>query len=81
MKKRIPKYHVYDEVWVMHNNVPKAMLVFSIKSSMDKFKTGVKLKYNLVESIVWANFGNNSGLLFEEESIFASKKELVESLL
>ena len=80
MKKEVPKYKVYDEVWIMRNNRPVEMVVFAAIQSMNHFKTGVDMNYRLVNSAVGAGFGNNSGILMAEADIFETKQALLDSL-
>lgn len=74
------KRKVYDKVWVMINNKPKEMLIFAVTESMDHFKTGSDLHYNIVVDTFGVGWGNNEGIQLSEDIIFDTKQELLESL-
>lgn len=74
------EFKVYDKVWIMQNNRPKEMFVFAVVESMDYYKQGTEIHYQLVESMVGAGWGNNSGIRRGDDDIFATKEELVATL-
>jgi hypothetical protein len=75
-----PRFKVYDEVWVMHNEAPARLIVFAVIESMDYWKTATEIHYNLVSSRVGAGWGNNEGEKYSQDAVFASKEELIKSL-
>ena len=73
-------FKVYDKVWIMRNNKPTKMLVFAVVESMDYWKRSTEIHYNLVDSVVGAGWGNNSGIRMKESEIFGSREALIESI-
>ncbi len=73
---------VYDEVWIMENNVPKQKLVFAVVESMSYFKVRGKtdVHYQLVDSTLGSGWGNNEGIRREGKDIFETKEQLLSSL-
>ena len=71
---------VYDTVWVMVNNKPVRKQIFAIVESMDYGKQGTEFYYHIVNSTIGAGWGNDSGDRFSFDKVFASKRELLDSL-
>lgn len=74
------KRKVYDRVWVMSNNKPKEMMIFSVMECMNFNKRGTDTYYSVVEGTFGAGLGNNEGRRVPESSVFNSKDDLLESL-
>jgi len=71
---------VYDKVWIMHYNVPKEYLVYSIIQRMDLMKTCVVVSYSLVDGFFAADTSSNPEIFVDESDMFDSKEELINSL-
>ena len=79
-----PNFSVYEKVWIMENNTPTKKIVFAIVESMDYFKVGTKIHYQLVNSRVGgASWGNYEGIRRSrtEHTMFPTKEALLGSLL
>lgn len=73
-------FKVYDNVWIMENNVPKQKLVFAVVECMDYFKTGIEKHYQLVDSKAGAGWGNIEGVRRNEVEVFISLEDLLSSM-
>ena len=76
-----PNFSIYEKVWIMENNIPTKKIVFAIVESMDYFKVGTEIHYQLVNSRVGAGWGNNEGIRRTEQSMYPTKEALLGSLL
>jgi len=76
----LKKFKVYDTVWMMSNNAPIEQKIFAVVESMDHWKKGTEFRYHVVNSQLGAGWGNNEGVIRNEDVLFASKQELLESL-
>lgn len=71
---------VYDEVWILHNNKPVKMMVFAVIESMDYWKQGTEIHYNLVKERCGVGWGSNEGVQRSPDNIFLTKQELLDNL-
>jgi len=76
MKRR----KVYDKVWVMRNNSPREMMIFSVLECMNYNKRGTDVYYGIVEGTWGAGLGNNEGHLTAEAIVFDTKEDLLDTL-
>ena len=74
------RFKVYEDVWVMFGQKPKKLIVFAVVESMGYWKTDTEIRYHLVSSCLGAGWGNNSGEVFKQEYVHATKEELIASL-
>ena len=77
---RCDKYDIYDNVWVMFNNMTVERLVYSKTHTMNLGKNGVDTTYKLVESTVGVDHGGNMSIQYNSRFIFKTKEELIASL-
>lgn len=70
---------VYDKVWIMSDNRPREMLIYSVSETMDT-PTDTVLSYTLVTEICGAGQGRNRAFGCPESEMFNTKAELLESL-
>jgi len=72
------KFKVYDKVWVMSDNKPKEMIVYSVIETMAFNPNATSFKYTLVHSIIGAGAGNNKDRYYT--GLFKTKEDLLASL-
>jgi len=76
-----PNFSIYEKVWIMENNIPTKKIVFAIVESMDYFKVGTEIHYQLVNSRIGAGWGNNEGIRRTDHDMFPTKESLLGNLL
>jgi len=77
MKRR----NVYQTVWIMKDNKPQKMMVYSIIECMNYLKNDVDVFYNFVYGTFVAGFeGCDIHEKVPESRVYDSKEELLESL-
>ena len=76
------KYNPGDTVWVMSGNTPSEKLIFAVVESLATFPWGAdnEFYYHLVDRRIGTGWGNNEGGKYNEDRIFSSKEELIDSL-
>ena len=67
------KFVPQQTVWVMCDNRPVEAVVNSVKISIEKHSLTAKIEYGI-------SLGCGRGATYREESIFATKEELKESI-
>lgn len=67
------KFLPNESVWVMYENRPVEAVVESVKISIEHRSIPAKIEYGI-------SMKNGNGTTFREESIFATKEELKESI-
>lgn len=71
-------FNVYDKVWVMNNNRPQEKAVNKVIQYASFGKRHVKIEYALLSYLIAGD--SSRGAIFQEEMVFATKEELIESL-
>ena len=76
------KFNPGETVWVMSDNNPNKKLIFAVVESLSTFPWGDdnEFYYHLVDHRVGTGWGNNEGIRYNEDKIFSSKEELIDSL-
>jgi hypothetical protein len=69
---------VYDSVWIMRNNKPKEMKIYSIIEEPTHNKKGTQFRFGLVETFL-GKLGPDIAL--DSNGFFKSKQELLNSFL
>lgn len=67
------KFLPQQSVWVMYNNRPVEAVVNSVKISIEHYSMPVKIEYGI-------SMENGHGATYSEESVFATREELKESI-
>lgn len=72
---------VYDEVWVMRNNKPTLMTLYSIETYINtQALGGTNSRYTLVDSLMGLHRQGNVPIGYDLEDMYNSKEELIRSL-
>jgi len=76
----LKEFNVYDEVWVMKNNKPTLLLVYSVEEKMNHWKNGIDKFYRVVDGTLSADTPTNPAIGYAITNLFRSKEELMSTL-
>ncbi len=81
-KKATRKFEPGDTAWVMADNRPAERFVFAVVESLSTFPWGAdnEFHYHLAAQRIGTGWGNNEGIKYSEDRLFATKEELIETL-
>lgn len=76
------KFEPGADVWIMADNRPAERLIFAVVESLSTLPWGKpnEFHYHLVQSRMSTGWGNNEGIRYSEDRLFATKEELIEAL-
>lgn len=74
------EFKVYDDVWVMRNNRPERVMIYSVEESMNHWKNGVEKSYKIVHGKMSADTPNNPAFGYSANKIFRSRSDLIKEL-
>ena len=72
-------FKVYDRVWMMYNNRPTQVIVYSIFEEMNHAKNGTEKSYSVVPDICGASESTSIRIGYRQY-LFKTKEELLASL-
>jgi len=73
-------FKIYDEVWVMKNNTPIKVMIYSIEERMDFSKKNTEKFFTVVNGTMSADTNQNPAVGYDVKNIFKEKSDLINSL-
>ena len=74
------RFKVLENVWVMHNDKPKEMMVYAVIEQCPFWGSAPNIFYALTHGRISAGVGWNKETRYDDKAVFPTKEALIKSL-